>query len=164
MHISLLTDGLFPITIGGIQKHSTLLCHYLLKEGVKVDVYHPHSEYKEEDFFTNIEIPFSDKIRFIHIPFPSIASLPGHYFLESYLYANSIVEKSLDKIKRTNLVYAQGFTAWSYILSRKKNANLPPILVNFHGLEMYQLAFGLKQKFIYQTYKPFVKTNLLNAD
>ena len=164
MRISLLTDGLFPVSIGGMQKHSTLLCRYLLGTGVEVDVYHPHEGYDKEELRSILNIPEGDKLQTFYAPFPSLSSLPGHYFLESYLHAKGITKEFLERIRESDLVYAQGFTAWAYLALRKKDLTLPPAIVNFHGLEMYQLAFGLKQKFIYQTYKPFVRENLLKAD
>lgn len=164
MRISLLTDGLFPVSIGGMQKHSTLLCRYLLGTGVEVDIYHPHEGYDREELRSILNIPEGDKLQTFYAPFPSLSSLPGHYFLESYLHAKGITKEFLERIRESDLVYAQGFTAWAYLALRKKDLTLPPAIVNFHGLEMYQLAFGLKQKFIYQTYKPFVRENLLKAD
>ncbi len=147
-----------------MQKHSTLLCRYLLGAGIEVDVYHPHEGYDKEDLLSILGIPEGDQLQTIYAPFPRLSSLPGHYFLESYLHAKGITKRYLERIRKSDLVYAQGFTAWAYLSQRKKDPGLPPAIVNFHGLEMYQLAFGLKQKFIYQTYKPFVKDNLLNAD
>ncbi|MEM8900585.1 MAG: glycosyltransferase family 4 protein [Bacteroidota bacterium] len=164
MRISLLTDGLYPLSIGGMQKHSTLLCRYLLAEGLEVDIYHPHPAQDQESLFSSLNIPPNKKANFFTVPFPAITSLPGHYFLESFQHAKRIVSEYQERISQSDLVYAQGFTAWSYSRLRKKNPTLPPIIVNFHGLEMYQLAFGLKQKFIHQTYKPFIKENLLLAD
>ena len=40
MRIALLTDGLWPDTIGGMQKHSFYLAKYLALNGHHVDVYY----------------------------------------------------------------------------------------------------------------------------
>ena len=40
MKISLLTDGIFPYVIGGMQKHSYYLVKYFAQIGVYVDLYH----------------------------------------------------------------------------------------------------------------------------
>ena len=40
MKIALLTDGLFPDSIGGIQKHSHSLVKYFSKNNIYVDVYY----------------------------------------------------------------------------------------------------------------------------
>ncbi|WP_081782592.1 hypothetical protein [Marinilabilia salmonicolor] len=40
MRIALLTDGIYPHIMGGMQKHSYYLAKYLARAGVKVDVYH----------------------------------------------------------------------------------------------------------------------------
>ena len=53
MHIALLTDGIFPFVIGGIQKHSYYLVKYLAQEGIKVDLYHykPESQINYSDIY-----------------------------------------------------------------------------------------------------------------
>ena len=40
MRVALVTDGIFPYVMGGMQKHSYYLCKYLVRMGVKVDLYH----------------------------------------------------------------------------------------------------------------------------
>ncbi|MEM7509437.1 MAG: glycosyltransferase family 4 protein [Bacteroidota bacterium] len=147
-----------------MQKHSSLLCRYLVQAGIKVDVYHPHVGKGEEVLYSQLGITVVDRVNFFGISFTSIPSFPGHYFWESFQYAKQISVECLERIRNTDLVYAQGFTAWTYIEIRKKDPSLPPVMVNFHGLEMYQATFGIKQKLIQQSFKLFVKRNLMGAD
>lgn len=164
MYISLLTDGLFPFSIGGMQKHSSLLCRYLAKEGAKVDVYHPHTSVPRGSLIEKLGLEPSWEVEFLPVSFPSFFHWPGHYFAESFSHSKSIINKYINRIRETDFVYAQGFTAWAYLKARKMDSSLPPVIINFHGLEMYQMAFGVKQKFIYQAYKPFVRKNVQEAD
>ncbi|MCJ8166340.1 glycosyltransferase family 4 protein [Pontibacter sp. E15-1] len=139
MRIALLTDGIYPYVLGGMQKHSYYLAKYLARNGVHVDLYHTGNEeaatpqLKE---FTEEELAFIEPY---YIPFPSVAKLPGHYVLESFLYSAHIYKK-LKENEPVDFIYAQGFAAWKTISEQKKGAALPPIGVNFHGVEMFQQA------------------------
>ena len=53
MRIALLTDGIYPYVMGGMQRHSYYLAKYLARAGVHVDLYHfipPNSEWNIEPF------------------------------------------------------------------------------------------------------------------
>ncbi len=40
MKVALVTDGIWPYVMGGMQKHSYYLCKYLAKKKIDVDLYH----------------------------------------------------------------------------------------------------------------------------
>ena len=40
MKIALITDGIYPYVMGGMQKHSYFLAKYLAKNKIKIDLYH----------------------------------------------------------------------------------------------------------------------------
>ena len=40
MKVALITDGINPYVIGGMQKHSTYLAKHLVQNGVKLDLFH----------------------------------------------------------------------------------------------------------------------------
>ena len=40
MRLALLTDGVFPHVVGGIQKHSAHLARYLARAGAEVELHH----------------------------------------------------------------------------------------------------------------------------
>ncbi len=165
MKISLFTNGIYPYVLGGMQKHSYNLAKYFAKCGVYVDLYHcvEHDKPIIEDLncFSKEESKFITNICF---NFDKPYSFPGHYIIRSFNYSKKIYKAFLKK-KDVDFVYAQGFAGWFYVLKKKDN-NLPPIAVNFHGLEMYQKAASSKEWLKQQIFKPPVKkiTNLTNIN
>lgn len=140
MTIVLLTDGLFPFTLGGIQKHSYYLAKYWAKQGLQVHVYHPN-QYNEADLEQHFSKEELQNISFIHVPHPSSVRFFGHYIYNSYRYSKrlyqAIGQKPYDGI------YAQGFTGWYFL---KKEPFNERVVTNLHGLEMYQAAINAKTK------------------
>jgi glycosyltransferase involved in cell wall biosynthesis len=164
MHVALLTDGIYPHVLGGIQKHSFYLAKYFAKNKIKVDLYHPVCAIHEKNFlhyFTPEEIKY---IHPVFIDFPKSFYFPGHYIYESYSYSKNIFAEYIQR-SPVDFIYAQGFTGWELIKQKSsKKCILPPIGVNFHGLNMFQKAFGLRNHFNNILFKPFVKYNIQNAD
>ena len=63
MRIALLTDGIYPYVVGGMQKHSYNLAKYFSQQKIHVDLYHtisPSSHYdiNELSVFTEDEKKF----------------------------------------------------------------------------------------------------------
>jgi glycosyltransferase involved in cell wall biosynthesis len=164
MRISLLTDGVFPYVIGGMQKHSYYLAKYLAQSGVQVDLYHTNqSKYDIEklEFFSDEE---KKNIRSFVVPFPQAGRLPGHYIKASYNYSEAIFEL-LKAQPPADFIYAKGFSAWKLLREKRKGFQCAPVGINFHGYEMFQPAPDLKSrlaaKFILR--KP-VQYNMKHAD
>ena len=145
MKVALLTDGVWPYVLGGMQKHSYYLCKYLAKNGVQVHLVHfNQSAYAIEDleFFTEEE---KKNIRATCLEFPRGLNFPGHYLYRSYQYsqlAYQAIEQDLDSY---DLIYCKGFTAWHLLKLRDSGKiKTPPVAVKFHGYEMFQKAPDLK--------------------
>lgn len=122
------TDGIFPHTVGGMQRHSRLLIEELVKfTEFDVFVIHPH----EQNVFNDSRVT---EVKVVP------ADPKKNYLLECYRYSRRVY----DAINRLNpdIVYAQGLTAW-YKLNKIKC----PVIVNPHGLEPYQ-AISFKEKII----------------
>lgn len=167
MHIALLTDGIFPYVIGGMQKHSYYLAKYLAFNGVQVDLYHTSFRSSVTDAIKNTNCFTEEEKKYIRpvlVDFPCFAPLPGHYLRESYEYSCRIF-KLFSQTSNVDFIYAKGFTAWKLIEEKIKGYKCPAIGVNFHGYEMFQKAPSLKssiqQKLFLQ--KPALY-NMLNAD
>src|SRR5690554_3678964 len=145
MKIALITDGLFPDVIGGMQKHSFFLVRYLARNEVQVDLYYtaPDSGRNEAlKRFTEAEMKY---ILPVFIPFPDKGSLPGHYIRESLEYSAAVYH-CINQRPEVDLIYSQGFTGW-YCCQQRSEGNLKiPVAVNLHGMEMFQKAFGFKSK------------------
>ena len=145
--IALLTDGIYPYVMGGMQRHSYFLAKYLAKKGIHVDLYHTPGKSTYDpaklEFFSNEEREF---IHPILITFPDMGLLPGHYIKESFRYSAMILEE-LKKRPETDFIYAKGFTGWKLISEKSKGLKLPPIGVKFHGLEMFQAPASFRSRF-----------------
>ncbi|MFN8397393.1 MAG: glycosyltransferase family 4 protein [Bacteroidia bacterium] len=115
------TDGIFPHSVGGMQRHSRLLVEALAATGeVDITVLHPHP---------GIQVfPGLSNVTEVALP-----PLPGkkHYFLELRDYSKLVlaeIEKRPD-----HLVYSQGLSVWVGLNRVRKR-----LIVNPHGLEPYQ--------------------------
>ncbi|MCH8331859.1 MAG: glycosyltransferase family 4 protein [Bacteroidetes bacterium] len=139
MRIALLTDGIQPYVLGGMQKHSFFLAKYLARQQVHVDLYHYTQEPVDDPLacFESSERPY---IQSVLLEFPSLDRLPGHYIRESLQYSKIIAEE-LVKAEKPDFIYAKGFTAWHLL---RENHLPAPVGVMFHGLEMFQKAFSIK--------------------
>jgi len=120
------TDGIFPHSIGGMQRHSRLLIEALAETGeVDLTVIHPHNK----NIFGNA--PGIEEIR---IP----ADFNGLYILKNYKYSKLTYKEIL---KRPDaVVYAQGF---SVLYGMKEIGKR--VIINQHGLEPFQ-CLTLKEK------------------
>ncbi|HEU4716581.1 MAG TPA: glycosyltransferase family 4 protein [Bacteroidia bacterium] len=137
MRIALLTDGIFPHVIGGMQRHSFYLAKYLAAAGVQVDLYHTIPGGKKEgafDLFTGEE---KKNLRSFVIPFPDFGRMPGHYIRESYEYSCRVWKK-LNSETLPDFIYVKGFAGWELLNRKSKGEKLPPVGLNFHGYEMFQ--------------------------
>ncbi len=147
MRIALLTDGIWPYVLGGMQKHSYYLCKYLAQKGVKVDLYHFNdSKYDINalEFFSEEE---KKNITSIVLKFPKGKSFPGHYVWKNYQYSKLIYIQLEDKLQYYDFIYTKGFTGWHTINQKKKRKiTCAPIGVKFHGYEMFQVSPNFKTK------------------
>ncbi|NEO79666.1 glycosyltransferase family 4 protein [Moorena sp. SIO4G3] len=163
MKIALLTNGIYPYVIGGMQKHSYYLAKYLAKNSIYVTVYH----YLSNTEHTGLQKLFSDEeyqyIQLITVDFPKLKKIPGHYLIACYLYSKNIFN-AIDNINSFDFIYIQGFSGWKLLQAHKNGLNTPPIGVNFHGLEMFQKSLTLREKFERFMFRPFVINNLNSAD
>lgn len=164
MKILVLTDGLFPFVVGGMQKHSTNLSKYLALKGV--DLHLAHSVYsppipESSEVSKLLQIP-SEKIQ--GFLFPKKSKLPGHYIKESYAYSCLLYEHYKTQLKDFDFIYAKGFTGWKFIEVRKIDNSIPPVGVKFHGYEMFQHITGLKAKLKNKLLRKPTLWNTLHAD
>ena len=164
MTVALLTDGIYPYAMGGMQKHSFYLAKYFARNKVRVQLYHfsQNNTYdiSKLEFFTDDEKAF---IHSIIIPFPKSGRLPGHYLRESFEYSVNIY-KALKNNPPVDFIYVQGFAGWKIIDAKRKGEKLPPVGINFHGIEPFQKAPGLKAKMQQQLLKRAMLFNLKHAD
>jgi len=164
MKIALLTDGIYPFTVGGMQKHSYYLAKTLAAKKHFIHLYFCADKNPEKNelikYFSEDELSF---IQFHHFYFPSLIKFPGHYIRASYRYSCMLAE-NFYKNGNVDYIYAQGFCGWELIRQKSKGKKLPPLAVNFHGLEMFQNIPGIKSRLQSVLFRKPVKFNLMNSD
>ncbi len=165
MRIALITDGISPYVIGGMQKHSFYLAKYFAKHQIQVDLIHyNHSDFdiKHLEFFTNEEQSY---INSIVIQFPTSVKFPGHYMYNSYRYSCLAFKVIKSQLSSYDFIYTKGFSGWKLISEKHKGTiSCCPVGVNFHGYEMFQIAPEVKAKLQQLLLKSFVKKISQQAD
>ena len=167
MKICLLTDGITPYVTGGMQRHSFNLCNELLKAGNEVTLVHC--------VYGKSELPKNDEVKALFenaehltvhtLRFPSSSGMPGHYIKESYQDSCAITSLLKDKLPLFDLIYVKGFSAWDLLQQKKKEKiKTGPILLNFHGLEMFQEPASFGERLKSYLLKSPAKWNLNQAD
>ena len=168
MKIALISDGIYPYVIGGMQKHSSSIGVELVKLGYSVDLYH--------FVLKGNSIPTTDEVNRFHfnstngfnktycLYFPTSIRFPGHYLWNSYRYSKSVFEIIIKNNASYDLIYSKGFSSWRLLQKRKELRIKPKIGVMFHGYEMYQYAPSLKIKFQHIMLRQFVKKINQKAD
>lgn len=161
MRIAIFTDGIYPITLGGMQKHSFYLAKYFAQKKHYVDLYFGADSKEEIDSlkskFNSDEISF---INFYDVKWSKKYKFPAHYILENYIYSKNIC-KTFIKTEKPEFIYIQGFAGWYYLTKKENNI---PTGINFHGLNMYQKVASFKEKLNQLLFRPFVKQNIKMAD
>jgi glycosyltransferase involved in cell wall biosynthesis len=130
--------------MGGMQRHSFNLARGLARLGVEVDLY--HSDFKDAVDIEGLEgMAEAEKLKItsIAIPWPKKFRLPGHYIRELKRFSYEVLAVYQGRPK-VDFIYGQGLTAWAFAEEKRGGMDLPPIGVNFHGLEMFQAAINLK--------------------
>ncbi len=133
MRIAMVTDGISPLVVGGMQGHSANLSRHLVRAGAEVIVIHPTPGPVPEavDFFRDVP-----GLRLEHVPWPSRGRYPGHYVTELWKYS-ARVKKVLPKLE-SDFIYVQGLCGGALLSSKRPRK--PPIAENLHGVEMFQRA------------------------
>lgn len=129
--IILVTDGVYPNNIGGMQMHSLRLLEGFLAKDILVNLFYPET--------TDDQIPdmFRQQISSGQLILNPISvkknNLPGAYLLAEYVYSKKVWcrVKNMADIP----VYAQGLTSLYFINKHHK------VIVNPHGLEPFQHYF-----------------------
>lgn len=138
MKIALLTDGIFPYVVGGMQRHSFYLAKYLAQQGHHVELYHMNQSglnIEQLAVFTPEEKMY---IRSYVVKFPTKGKSPGHYIRESYEYARRVFKLFSQNSKDADFIIAKGFAGWELLHQKTKGFRCAPVAVNFHGYEMFQ--------------------------
>lgn len=119
--VALCTDGVYPQSMGGMQRHSRLLAEHLARTGkIDLHVVHPH-----------VSGIFADALGIQEHIVPPIDE-DRTYLLELKRYSRHVAD-CLDEIN-PDVVLSQGFSLWVDTKKWGKRAIVHP-----HGLEMFQM-------------------------
>jgi glycosyltransferase involved in cell wall biosynthesis len=168
MRILLLTDGIHPYVIGGMQKYSYYLAKYLVDSGADVCLVHCVPSGKRipssEDVRAELGCTDATNLEIIGMHFPARGSMPGHYLKESYAYSIKIFNTLKERLSDFDFIYAQGFCGWKFAEEKAKGKSLPKLGIHFHGYEMYQKTHGLKAWVGAYLLRSGVQYNVRHAD
>ena len=168
MKIAMITDGISPFVVGGMQQHSYSLAKNLVLNGNEVTLFHfvqkgqpLPSENEVNKLFFNNELTFYKVFCFY---FPNSVRFPGHYLYNSYRYSKLVYCALKNDLNSYDFIYSKGFSGWKLLKEKVKGNFITKVGVKFHGYEMYQYAPNFKIKLQHLMLRPFVKKINLNAD
>lgn len=138
MKILFLTDGIHPLVVGGMQKHSTMLIKNLSQKKVKICLIHSGNrsgtQLSVKDIFSEQELK---NIELIEIPFVDRSRLPGHYIRANKRYSKQIYLAINNRLGDFDIIYCKGFTAYSFLKAKERGDFSIPICCKLHGYEMF---------------------------
>lgn len=169
MKILLITDGVFPWVVGGMQRHSAHLARELTKAGHDLTLVHCVAQGAKvpdkDEVAKELGVTGLSNFNSICLQFPKTSNFPGHYLKDSYQYSRIVYQKLASELTSFDFIYAKGFSAWHFIERKKKGEkSIPPIGVKFHGYEMFQKPANFKARLQHWLLAPPVRWNTLNAD
>jgi glycosyltransferase involved in cell wall biosynthesis len=166
MQIALITDGVTPYVVGGIQRHSALLAQHLARLGVQVELYHTDygSGHRNEALSLQGFPPDTkERINSHFVDYPIPRAFPGHYIVESLAFSQRLLEQYL-KGAQADFIYAKSFTSWAFLKAKRQKVDLPKIGVNAHGYEMFQRAPNFRAGMANFLFRPFFRSISRRAD
>lgn len=165
MRVALITDGIAPYVLGGMQKHSYYLAKYFAENKVTVDLVHYNNSQYDINLLEIFTPEEKEYINSIVLTFPESLKFPGHYLYQSYKYSEMAFNAIKDNLQHYDFIYTKGFTGWKLIHEKHKgNISCCKIGVKFHGYEMFQPAPNFKSKLQQYLLKPIVKQLSQQAD
>lgn len=145
--IALITDGIWPYVLGGMQKHSYYLCKYFAQSKITVDLYHFNQSNLDVSCLTFFSMAEREYINSYVLEFPTGEKGFGHYLKNSYAYSELIFENIKIKLNQYDFIYTKGFSGWKLIEEKHRGKiTCCKIGVKFHGYEMFQESPDFKSK------------------
>ena len=156
MHVLFLADGLFPVVVGGMQKHSTMLIKHLspLVDQITVCTCGPTNvpPPPTEDVLAEL-VTTKANVKVLACTFKDMGKLPGHYLRASRNLSRTYLNLAGD-LSKYDCIYAQGLTGDAFL---KRH---PRVMVNLHGLEMFQPAFSRQEAVAKRLMRPHFRRQI----
>lgn len=166
MRIALLTDGITPYVVGGIQRHSALLTQHLAGLGAHIDLYHSDcgsGRRNEARTLQGFPLDGRERITNHFVDYPTPRSFPGHFIADSLALSQRFFER-YRKNPRADFIYAKSLTGWAFLKAKRGRVELPKIGVNAHGYEMFQRSPDLRAAIGNLLFRPFFRSISRRAD
>lgn len=158
MRLLFLSDGLAPFVTGGMQQHSAMLVKHMAPLVKHMTCMHcgplNGAVPSEKDVLAEIEQPINVKV--IGIEFDDHGFLPGHYLRASRKLSRKYLN-SAGSLDDYDAIYAQGLTGNAFVNKH------PKLMVNLHGLEMFQPGFTLRERLAKSWIRPIFKKQIANS-
>ena len=146
--VAILSDGVSPWVMGGIQRHSRMLAIELARAGVEVALFHTvrnQADRVAAESLADFPADALPRLRSFVVDYPKPGRYPGHYIGDSWRYSRRLLERYRAEDVAADFIYAQGLTGLAFAEARKTSPGcLPPVGVNQHGYEMFQRAADVK--------------------
>ena len=121
MKVAVLSDGVAPYVVGGIQKYAAMLAVSLIREGVDVCLLHAvdrESEIKTAERLDGFPEDVRRRLRSIVVVRPRRGRFPGHYVLDSLRLSGKMLEAYQRAGFRADFIAAQGQTGRAFVRAR----------------------------------------------
>ena len=153
-----LSDGLAPLVTGGMQQHSTMLVKHMAPLVKHMTLMYCGSINgavpSEEDVLAEIGHPANVKV--IGVELVDRGFLPGHYLRASRKLSEGYLNAAGD-LGVNDAIYAQGLTGDAFL------GKHPNIMVNLHGIEMFQPGFSWRERLAKAILRPRFKRQINQA-
>ncbi len=144
MKVLMLTDGITPYVMGGMQKHSFLFSEQIAARGHDVTLFHCAPDMIEEDEVLSQYTPGArPNLKVYSFVYSEIDSLPGHYLRSQKSISKRYFEK-LNSLQPFDFIFTKGFMGWYLLENRHLLRYNTCIGVKFHGMNMFQRQADLK--------------------
>ena len=158
LRLLFLSDGLAPFVMGGMQQHSALLIKYMAPLVQHITLMHcgqiNEPVANSEDILKEIGQPAN--VQVIGLPFVDRGKWPGHYLRASQRMSQEYLNAAGD-LNAYDAVYAQGLMGDAFLSKH------PKVMVNLHGLNMFQSGFAIPEKLMKAWMRPRFKKQINKA-
>jgi glycosyltransferase involved in cell wall biosynthesis len=155
MRILFLTDGLAPFVIGGMQQHSAQLVKHLAPLVESITLCHCGVPNAPAPMNSEVLATLGNpkNVQVIGLPFVDKGRMPGHYLRTSRRLSREYQERVGD-LSQYDAIYAQGLMGDAFLRQH------PKVLVNLHGLEMFQPGFTRRERLSKMLLRPIFRRQL----
>ena len=159
LKILFLADGLAPFVLGGMQQHSTQLVKHMAPLVESITLLHCGELNGDVPASNEVlaELGNPDNVDIIGLPFIDRGLLPGHYIRASIRVSRSFCKAIGGGLNSYDAVYAQGLMGDAFLDKH------PKVMVNLHGLEMFQPSYSWRERLGKQLMKGVFRRQIRKA-